>query len=43
MPGYPAWEDMAMVNTITTGSKILAMSDFRHFVIVDRLARISKW
>jgi hypothetical protein len=43
MLGYPAWEDMAMVSTITTGSKILAMGDFRHFVIVDRLAWISKW
>jgi HK97 family phage major capsid protein len=26
-----------MVNTITTGSKILAMGDFRSFVIVDRI------
>jgi HK97 family phage major capsid protein len=37
MLGYPAWEDTAMVNTITTGSKILAMRDFRLFCIVDRI------
>jgi hypothetical protein len=42
MFGYPAWEDMAMVNTITTGSKIFG-DDFSQFVIVDRLAWISKW
>ena len=32
---YRAWEDTVMVSTITTGSKILAMGDFRYFVIVD--------
>jgi HK97 family phage major capsid protein len=26
-----------MVNTITTGSKIMIMGDFRYYVIVDRI------
>jgi HK97 family phage major capsid protein len=37
MLGYPAWEDSVMVSTVTTGSKILTMGDFRYFVIVDRI------
>jgi HK97 family phage major capsid protein len=35
--GYPAWEDSVMVSTVTTGSKMLAMGDFRYFVIIDRI------
>jgi hypothetical protein len=39
---YRAWEDTVMVSTITTGSKILAMGDFRYFVIALGLRRATR-
>jgi HK97 family phage major capsid protein len=35
--GRPAYESTAMAAALTTGSKILAIGDFRYFVIVDRV------
>ena len=35
--GRPAWESTAMASALTTGSKILAIGDFRYFVILDRV------
>jgi HK97 family phage major capsid protein/HK97 family phage prohead protease len=35
--GRNAWESTAMDSALTTGSKILAVGDFRYFVIVDRV------
>lgn len=35
--GYPANEVSAMDSTITTASKVLALGDFRYFIIVDRI------
>jgi len=35
--GRNAWESTAMAAALTTGSKILAIGDFRYFVIVDRI------
>jgi len=35
--GRPAYESSAMASTITTGSKVLTVGDFRYFLIVDRM------
>jgi HK97 family phage major capsid protein len=35
--GRPAWENSAMASTITTGSKLAAVGDWRYFIIVDRV------
>lgn len=35
--GYPANEASAMAGTLTTGSKLLVLGDFRYFIIVDRI------
>jgi HK97 family phage major capsid protein len=35
--GRNAWEATAMASVLTTGSKILAIGDFRYFVIIDRI------
>jgi len=35
--GYPANEDSALVGTVTTGSKILVLGDWRYYKIVDRI------
>jgi HK97 family phage major capsid protein len=35
--GRAAWESTAMGSVLTTGTKILAIGDFRYFVIVDRI------
>lgn len=35
--GKPAHEATAMATALTTGSKILAFGDFRHYLIVDRI------
>ena len=35
--GYPAFEDSAMVASVTTGNKIAILGDFSYFVIVDRV------
>jgi HK97 family phage major capsid protein len=35
--GYPAYEDSAMVASLTTGGLVMVMGDFSYFVIVDRI------
>ncbi len=35
--GRPFWESTALASALTTGSKILAIGDWRYFVIVDRV------
>jgi HK97 family phage major capsid protein len=35
--GYPSYESTAMAAALTTGSKIIAMGDFRYYLIADRI------
>jgi HK97 family phage major capsid protein len=35
--GYPVYESSQMLATVTTGSRILLMGNFRYFIIIDRV------
>jgi HK97 family phage major capsid protein len=35
--GYPAWKSTAMLNVLTTGSRILLLGDFKYYKIIDRV------